>query len=303
MVIKELGQEVDKQGTLLLIRKTDNLSHSPAYTFYVRQMIDLIKNKHTYDSVIWKDDECGIIWAEDQDKICGIFCYNKSLISSSKILAIQITAVDKEYRKRGIHTILNKYFEQTAKEFGCHLTMASVNPTNQVRLESCKKDGLTLAHYTMYKKITHKELNLQIDKLDFIHNDILQYSPAYTLFLKIHADLVDQTERYAVSHWASKNSEILYCTIDNEIVGFINYFDFTGDNQTVTLDICYVDPKFRNNGIFKLMLQQLENILAPKGAKYFHSEIPVDSDNGQAKQIFQNTGFIIGFYSLHKKVS
>ena len=81
MVIKELGQEVDKQGTLLLIRKTDNLSHSPAYTFYVRQMIDLINNKHTYNSVIWNDDECGIIWAEDQGKICGIFCYNKSFIS------------------------------------------------------------------------------------------------------------------------------------------------------------------------------------------------------------------------------
>jgi GNAT superfamily N-acetyltransferase len=300
MVIKELGQEVDKQGTLLLIRKTDNLSHSPAYTFYVRQMIDLINNKHTYNSVIWNDDECGIIWAEDQGKICGIFCYNKSFISQFKILAIQITAVDKEYRKRGIHTILNKYFEQTAKELGCHLTMASVNPTNQVRLESCKKDGLILAHYSMYKIITHKELNLQIDKLDFIHNDILQYSPAYTLFLKIHTDLVDQTEKYAVSPWASKNSEILYYTIDNEIVGFINYYDGTSDNQTVTLDICYVDPKFRNKGIFKMMLQQLENMFALRGAKYFVSDISVN--NNHVTQIFQNVGFQIGFYSLHKKV-
>jgi len=153
MEIEILGEELDKKGSLLTIKRTKNLAYSPAYSFYVRQMIELIENNHTFKFNVWDDNECGIIWAEDQGTICGIFCYNKSWVKALKILSIQLTAVDKEYRERGIHKILNNYFEETAKELECIITAATVNPTNTVRLATCEKDGLKLKNLLMYKKI------------------------------------------------------------------------------------------------------------------------------------------------------
>jgi hypothetical protein len=153
MEVETLGQETDKKGSLLTIKRSKSLAYSPAYTFYVRQVVELIENKHTFDSNTWDDDECGIIWAEDQDKICGIFCYNKAWIKTLKMLTIQLTAVGTDYRQRGIHSILNKYFEQTARELNCCITVATVSPKNTVRLATCEKDGLIPKNLLMYKKI------------------------------------------------------------------------------------------------------------------------------------------------------
>lgn len=151
-MIEILGQDKDKTGCLLTIKRSQRLAFSPAYATFVKQMAELIENGHAHNFATWSDDDCGIIWAECQTKICGIFCYNKERINE-KLLFVQLTGVEKEYRKRGIHTILNKYFEQTANELGCHVTVATVSPANTVRLSSCEKDNLILKYLAMYKKI------------------------------------------------------------------------------------------------------------------------------------------------------
>lgn len=153
MKIDIFGEELDKQGNLLTIKHTETLSYSPAFSFLLRRLAELIENNHGAPTRTWNDDECGIIWAENNGIICGIFAYSRENIHIYKKLSICLTAVDKEYRGRGIHAILNKYFEDIAKNLGCIKTEAKVNPKNTVRLETAKKDGLQIKYKEMYKQL------------------------------------------------------------------------------------------------------------------------------------------------------
>ena len=153
MIIDILGEEIDKKGSTLIIKHSSTLAYSPAYSFFLRQVAELIDNKHGAPAMIWSDDQCGIIWAESDGIIYGIFAYTKEAVERFKILSITLTAVDRQYRERGVHTILNKYFEETAKNLGCFITEATVNPNNTVRLATAKKDGLTIKYKNMFKKV------------------------------------------------------------------------------------------------------------------------------------------------------
>jgi GNAT superfamily N-acetyltransferase len=153
MEIEQLGQEIDKTGNSLTIKRTKQLAHSPAYSFFIRQMAELMENGHGFAATTWRDDDCGIIWAEDNGKICAIICYHNHFAKNLKILAIMLTSVAREYRQRGIHQILNRYYEQTAKEYGCAYTLATVNPNNTARLRSCEKDGLEIFEHLLFKKL------------------------------------------------------------------------------------------------------------------------------------------------------
>jgi GNAT superfamily N-acetyltransferase len=138
-----IGQEIDKLGDTLIIKHSEHLAFSPAYTSFVRHMMQLIDSDHHSACTVWDDGSCAILWAELNGKIVGIFCYETTYTTASiPFLAIQLTAVEPEYRQRGIHKIMNKYFEQMAIKLGCVAIRATVNVRNRVRLVSAEKDKL-----------------------------------------------------------------------------------------------------------------------------------------------------------------
>jgi GNAT superfamily N-acetyltransferase len=154
MDFKILGTEVDKKGSILVIKHSESLAFSPAYTFFIRQVADLIDNNHGMPYTLWNDDDCEIVWAEIEGKIVGMICYENTYVNDPiPFLAIQLTAVHDEYRQRGIHTVLNTYFEKRAKELNCVAIRATVHVTNTVRLESTKKDKLNPLLTVMYKSL------------------------------------------------------------------------------------------------------------------------------------------------------
>jgi GNAT superfamily N-acetyltransferase len=144
------------------------------------------------------------------------------------------------------------------------------------------------------------DVEVQNNKINILYNKKLEHSPAYILFLKTHADLIDEGLRYPVTTWKEKNNEILYCTIDDKPVGFINYLHFK-DYQLVILDMCFVIPEYRNQGIFKIMFRHLEKILKDRGVDVLRIDLPVN--NEYLEKIFKELGFSLLFYSLHKKVN
>lgn len=153
-MIETLGTETDKKGSTLIIKHSEQLAFSPAYTVFIREMANLIDIGNGTPYTSWTDKDCGIIWAEINDEVAGIFCYDKSFINHPiAFLAIQLTAVKEEYRERGIHTVLNKYFEQTAVRLGCSSTRATVNVKNSIRLKTAEKDNLNPLFIVMSKRI------------------------------------------------------------------------------------------------------------------------------------------------------
>lgn len=150
-----LGKETDKKESQVTVWHSDRLALSPGYTFFLREFADLADAGNSHAATLWSDSNCGIVWAEIEKTVVGIIVYDKQYIHSSfPYLAIQLTAVKKEFRQRNIHTIMNKYFEDTARKLGCHFTRATVNVKNTARLITTKKDGLVPRLVVLNKDIS-----------------------------------------------------------------------------------------------------------------------------------------------------
>ncbi len=154
MTFEILGNEIDKKGNNLILKHCDHVSFTPAYTFFIREVASLIDNGNGLPYTYWNDKDCSIIWAEQENKVVGILCYDNSF--SSKMmphLSIILTAVDENYRQRGIHQIMNKHFEEQARIKKCVAIRATVNLNNHVRFKTAEKDNLSPLMYIMSKKI------------------------------------------------------------------------------------------------------------------------------------------------------
>ena len=156
MSFQILGHEVDKKGMNLVIKFSPTLSFNPAYTFFIREVASLIDNNNGLPYTYWNDRDGSIIWAEDAEtnKVVGILCYDTSLIKKKMPhLSIILTAVDIDYRQRGIHQIMNRYYEEQARLNNCIAIRATVNLNNHVRFKTAEKDNLSSLFYIMSKKI------------------------------------------------------------------------------------------------------------------------------------------------------
>ncbi len=151
-MVEILGEERTKTNELLVIKHSETIAFSPAYTFFLRQVANLVDAGHGSPFTSWDDATTGIIWAELDQKIVAMFAYHTEQIRIHA-LNITLTSVEQEHRGKGIHTILNRYFEKTAKKLGCKFTVATVHPKNEVRLKSAEKDGLKIGYYKLYKRI------------------------------------------------------------------------------------------------------------------------------------------------------
>jgi GNAT superfamily N-acetyltransferase len=150
MNITILGSETDKLGNTVTIKKCDTLAHSPIYTFFLRNLAETIDKGFGYPVTSWEDDQCEAVYAELDGKILGHIVYSKL---NGGTLFIKLSAVEKEFRKNGIYTILHKYFEDVARDYGCVAISSLVHKTNSVRLESIKKFDLMPEFCFMAKRL------------------------------------------------------------------------------------------------------------------------------------------------------
>jgi GNAT superfamily N-acetyltransferase len=150
MKIITLSTEKDKLGNEITIKKCDSLAHSPVYTSFLRNFAEIIDKGFAYPTTSWNDDECEAVYAELNGKILGHIVYSKL---DGGTLFIKLSAVDPQYRKNGIYTILHKHFENVAKEYGCNAISSIVHKNNSIRLESIKKFDLLPEYYFMAKKL------------------------------------------------------------------------------------------------------------------------------------------------------
>jgi hypothetical protein len=149
MIPELLGQEQDNQNNSIQIFRVDSIAMSPVYTFFIRQMAELIDKGFGFPVTSW-DDSCGAVYAMQDNKILGHIVYDSRKEGS---LWITLSAVDESCRGRGIYTILHKYFEQTAREKKCWLISSHVHVKNSIRLKSAEKVGMKPVFYFMAKKL------------------------------------------------------------------------------------------------------------------------------------------------------
>lgn len=149
-----LGTDNDKTGKETIIKYSDHLVWTPAYTFFMREISDTIDIQNLPPYSYWNEDTCAVIWAEQDNKIVGVIVFDCQYITYPvPHLSIILTGVHKDFRQRGIHQIMNHHYELIAKRKGCSGIRATVHRNNHVRFISAKKDNLYPGLYLMSKRI------------------------------------------------------------------------------------------------------------------------------------------------------
>jgi hypothetical protein len=146
------GKDFDNTNTEVSVFYSKTLICSPVYTFFLRQTADLIDNNFSLPVAAINDSE--VFWAEINNQKVGLLCYNTKFKNSSvPFLSIRLTAVEKEFRGRGIKGILYRYFEKRAIELNCPAVGTVVSVNHELRLKSTKKDNLIPMTTIMYKRL------------------------------------------------------------------------------------------------------------------------------------------------------
>lgn len=148
-----LSVEKDKLGTDINLRHSETLAMSPIYSFFLRQMADLIDNGLNLPMTSWNDKTCGAVYAEQDGMILGHIVYSKEHIESKGYLWITLSAVEESYRGRGIYGLMHKHLESLAKELGCDAIASHVHVDNVIRINSCEQVGMKPIFYFMAKRI------------------------------------------------------------------------------------------------------------------------------------------------------
>jgi hypothetical protein len=92
------------------------------------------------------------IYAEVDNQFAGhiVFDIQEDLTKTAWIV---FSCVEEAYRKRGIYTLMHKYFELYLKEIGSKKIASFVHVTNEVRQQSCAAVGMDPVFIRMEKNL------------------------------------------------------------------------------------------------------------------------------------------------------
>lgn len=139
---------------MIVIHRIEKITeNTQLYSFFLRQLADLIDIELAYPMISWSDDD-GAVYATDNDIIVGCVVYNIGGPSKDpNTFWISLTGVKEDYRKQGIITQLHTEAELLAKENNCKIVSSLIHRNNQAGLKSAIKMGrYPIYHYT-YKKL------------------------------------------------------------------------------------------------------------------------------------------------------
>jgi ribosomal protein S18 acetylase RimI-like enzyme len=148
MKIELLATEQDKLKNFVEIKKCDTIAHSPVYTFFLKTMAETIDNGFGIPVTSWSDLECEAIYAEMNNQILGLIVYSKL---DRGTIFIKLGAVSKEFRGRGIYTILYKHLESVAISQGYDAISSLIHRNNTIIQETVKKEN-RWPEYCFYAK-------------------------------------------------------------------------------------------------------------------------------------------------------
>jgi hypothetical protein len=219
-----LAEETDNLGNKIIV-KHSKLDHSPAYSFFLRQQAELVDSNQSGPTTFWDDITSEIIWVEYNNKIIGTSCFSTEMIYHPTIPLIYThsTLVDKQFRRRGIQTILFKHFQNLAINYNCKVISQTIAITNTPRLSGTKANGLNPLIYIFIKTINIKftvDKQIKID-YDPVGKPIFEYYRNEKEKLKKHlVSLGHSNELYMVD---DKNVGIMWIENNDCITEFISF--------------------------------------------------------------------------------
>jgi GNAT superfamily N-acetyltransferase len=152
---KHLATETDKLGNIIEVMQCDSITEvRELYSFFLRRNAELIDLQMAYPLITWEDTD-GAVYITYDDKIIGHIVYSIGGPAKREgMIWITLSAVDPDYRGRGLYTIMHKYFEQIGRDNGCTNMASLIHKRNSTRLKSAEKVGMIAVFNYMMKDIT-----------------------------------------------------------------------------------------------------------------------------------------------------
>ncbi len=139
----------DKTGAEVVVKHTTNIGGSPVIPFFLKHYSELIGNGHA-PPVIVGTNKHKAVYLEIDGNIAGHIVY-EILDDSYKTAWITFSAIENNYRRRGLYDILHRNFEKTVKGTGSLKIASHVHVDNKARQASCAKVGMHPYFYRMEK--------------------------------------------------------------------------------------------------------------------------------------------------------
>lgn len=148
---KIIATEKDTTGVTVNVRYVDEISDSPVVSFFLKNLGILIDNGFNLQYLTGSNKHKAV-YIELNDKVIGHIVYD-ILEPPTKTAWITLSAVDENYKRRGLYTILHKYFEQQIALTGSKKIGSLVHVDNLARQASCKKVGMKPVFIRMEKEL------------------------------------------------------------------------------------------------------------------------------------------------------
>lgn len=150
-VVKVLADTQDKTGASVMIKHVSQIGYSPVFTFYIKNYAELIEANLGYP-VFKAQNITPAIYAEIDGKVVGHIVY-ELMDDPIKTAWIVLSAVDSNFRQRGIYNLMHAQFEKFVKAAGSKRIASHVHLNNVARQASCESCGMKKVWYKMEKDI------------------------------------------------------------------------------------------------------------------------------------------------------
>ena len=146
-----IATEQDKTGAEVTIYKAQSLAGSPVYPFYLKNYAELME-ADLAQNFIFSTNRAKAVYATIDNKIVGNIIYEiqDDVFKSCYLL---FSAVDENFRQRGILKLIHKHFEVIIKKQGATKLYSFVHVNNAPRIASCVGLGLEKQFYKMSKDL------------------------------------------------------------------------------------------------------------------------------------------------------
>lgn len=151
-LVKILNTVKDKNGEDVVIKLCNQTSLGPhdLMSFFYKSLAELLDNNHGSSWPSY-NTKTKAVYAEINNKIVGHIFFNYGDVSKSSFIVL--SAVDKDFRNRGIYKLLHHEFEEVSKKLGAHQITSFVHVNNKARLASAKSVDYNPVFYKMTKKL------------------------------------------------------------------------------------------------------------------------------------------------------
>jgi len=144
-----IGTEVDKLGNEIKVNFCNYESMPARVTaFFARQWGELLEAGFATSNFIPSIKSCRVIYLTSNDEIIGLRVW----VWESHATRIILTAIDKNYRRRGLLKLIVKYYNIRVTQGGCTKSVTFIHVSNTAMMEAARQAGYETEVVKMVKK-------------------------------------------------------------------------------------------------------------------------------------------------------